>query len=130
MTGSRPAALAGSTGSGFVLGVAGMAGALGSLDTMLNIAFPDLTDDFDLSVADLRWVVLFYVVAYAASLLVAGRLADRFGHRTILRWGAWGTAATMVGCGLAPGYPALLGAGSRRASPPPPSWRRHRPWSR
>ena len=110
MTGSRPAALAGSTGSGFVLGVAGMAGALGSLDTMLNIAFPDLTDDFDLSVADLRWVVLFYVVAYAASLLVAGRLADRFGHRTILRWGAWGTAATMVGCGLAPGYPALLGA--------------------
>ena len=43
--------------------LAGAAGAFGSLDTAVNVAFPDLVDDFGLAVGDLQWVVGFYVLS-------------------------------------------------------------------
>jgi MFS family permease len=85
-----------------------MAGAFGSLDTMLNIAFPDLVDAFGIETADLVWVVVTFVLSYGIALLAAGRLADRLGHRQVLRWGAWASAAVMVACAVAPTYGVLL----------------------
>ena len=90
------------------LTLAGLAGAFGSLDTMLNIAFPDLVDAFGIETADLVWVVVTFVLSYGVALLAAGRMADRFGHRQTLRWGAWASAAVMVACAVAPTYGLLL----------------------
>lgn len=91
-----------------VLALPAAAGAYGSLDSILNIAFPDLTDDLGIEVAALQWVVISFVLSYSVVLVAAGRLADRVGHTSVMRWGAAGSAAALAWCGLAPSYPALL----------------------
>lgn len=52
---------------------------LASLDLfVVNVALPEMADDFDgSSLADLSWVINAYAIAYAALLLVFGRLAER-----------------------------------------------------
>ncbi len=74
-------------GSRATLVLAVVAGAFGSLDSALNIAFPDLVDDLGLSVADLRWVVVCFVLSYGALLVTAGRMGDRFDHLRVLMIG-------------------------------------------
>ncbi len=86
-----------------------LAGAYGSLDTMLNIAFPDLVDGLGLGVSDLQWVIVAYVLSYGGLLIGAGRLGDRFGHRRALRWGGVISALGMVACGVAPNLGVLVG---------------------
>lgn len=74
-----------------------LAGAFGSLDTAVNIAFPALTEAFDLTVSGLRWVVIYYVLTYGLSLLIAGRLGDQRGHARTL---ALGGVVAGLGLGL------------------------------
>ena len=81
-----------------------VAGAFGSLDTALNIAFPDLSAHFGLSVSELQWVVVAYVLAYGGPLLAAGQLGDRFGHRRVLSSGA---AVSIVALGLCAAAPSF-----------------------
>jgi len=48
--------------------------------TIVNIAFPDLYRSFPgASIAHLSWVLNAYNIAFAALLIVAGRLADVLG---------------------------------------------------
>src|SRR4051794_31702002 len=52
--------------------------------TIVNIAFPDLREDFaDWSLAGLSWVLNAYNIVFAALLVPAGRLADRIGCRRV-----------------------------------------------
>lgn len=88
--------------------VAGSAALLGSLDSALNIAFPDVTEHFDLNVAAIQWLVVTYVLTYAVLLLAAGRIADRIGHRDMLIWGLIVSTLAFVATGLAPTYASLL----------------------
>ena len=78
------------------------AGAFGSLDTSLNIAFPDLVADFDIETAQLQWVVVSFVLTYGGLLLAAGQLGDRVGHRRITSWcGFFSTVFTGKAASLA-----------------------------
>jgi EmrB/QacA subfamily drug resistance transporter len=90
--------------------LAGAGGAFGSLDTALNIAFPDLASSFDVEVADLQWVVISFVLSYGGLLLAAGQLGDRIGHRRMLMGGAAGSMVAMVLCAVAPSFGWFLGA--------------------
>jgi len=90
--------------------LAGGAGAFGSLDTALNIAFPDLVEDFGISEASLQWVVVSFVLAYGGLLLAAGHLGDRVGGQRMLAAGAGGSVVAMVACALAPSFPLFVGA--------------------
>ena len=50
--------------------------------TIVNIAFPDIRKSFpDASLAHLSWIINAYAIVFAAALVPAGRLADRFGRR-------------------------------------------------
>jgi EmrB/QacA subfamily drug resistance transporter len=50
--------------------------------TIVNIAFPDIRRTFPAEpLADLSWILNAYNVVFAAALVPAGRLADRFGRR-------------------------------------------------
>jgi EmrB/QacA subfamily drug resistance transporter len=95
-----------------VLTAVSIAVFVASLDLFIvNIAFPDIARDFpSASVADLSWVLNAYAIVFAALLVPAGRLADRFGRRrTFLA----GLGLFLVGsalCGLAPSVPALVAA--------------------
>ncbi len=84
------------------------AGAFGSLDSALNIAFPDLTTHFDLDVGGLQWVIVCFVLAFGGPLLAAGQLGDRLGHRRVLAAGAALTGLAFVVCALAPTFGILL----------------------
>ncbi|MCW2918877.1 MAG: putative family transrane transporter [Actinomycetia bacterium] len=55
--------------------------------TVLSVAEPDLTRSFGTSMAGLQWAVTGYTVAFAALLLSAGAVADRFGAHRVFRMG-------------------------------------------
>src|SRR5215469_12963938 len=78
------------------------------LDTSVNIAFPAITRGFDLSIGDIQWVVICYVLTYASLLLVLGRIGDTIGHALVFRIGlVWSTIALiLVGC--SPSFGAML----------------------
>lgn len=85
---------------------------MSSLDaTIVNVAFPEISRSFpDATRATLSWVLNGYTIAFAALLIVAGRVADRYGRKRVFLSGLFlFTAASML-CGLAPGEQALIAA--------------------
>ena len=75
----------------------GLGTATTQLDTSVNIAFPAITKGFDISISDIQWVVICYVLTYASLLLALGRIGDTVGHAIIFRIGLiWSTAALLL----------------------------------
>ena len=83
-----------------------------SLDvTVVNVAFPAIAGDFsDTSRNALSWILSGYNIAFAAALLSAGRLADRFGRRRIFYLGITVFTSSSIACGLAPSAEFLIAA--------------------
>src|SRR5262245_58391363 len=50
----------------------------------LNVALPELARDLDASQTELVWIVDAYAIVFAALLLPAGALGDRFGRKPLL----------------------------------------------
>lgn len=95
-----------------VLTVVSIAVFVASLDLFIvNVAFPDIQSDFAGStVSGLSWVLNAYAIVYAALLVPAGRLADRYGRR---RGFLLGMVVFLVGsalCGIAPSVETLVAA--------------------
>src|SRR5579884_1639954 len=55
----------------------------------VQLILPTLARAFSFSTEQLQWVVSLNVLAFGGGLLVAGRLADCFGHRRVFLWGLW-----------------------------------------
>lgn len=93
------------------LGVAGLAAFMVFLDTqVLFVAFPDIRASFaTVSYATLSWTLTAYTVALAATLVPAGRLADRWGRRRMFIVGLVGFTVASALCALAPNPAALIG---------------------
>jgi EmrB/QacA subfamily drug resistance transporter len=64
--------------------------------TVLNVALPTLGAQLHASASDLQWVVDAYVLAFAAAMLPAGWLGDRFGRRRVLLVGLVAFGLTSV----------------------------------
>jgi EmrB/QacA subfamily drug resistance transporter len=56
-------------------------------NTIVNVALPTLVDELDADVSQLQLVVDAYTLVFAALLLLAGALGDRFGRRRTLLGG-------------------------------------------
>jgi EmrB/QacA subfamily drug resistance transporter len=52
--------------------------------TILNVALPTMADAIDADTGDMQWIVDSYTVVFAAAMLPAGLLGDRFGRRRML----------------------------------------------
>src|SRR6201990_481663 len=86
----------------------GFGTAAAQLDTSVNIAFPAITRGFALSIADIQWVVICYVLTYASLLLALGRIGDTVGHAFVFRIGlVWSTIALLL-VGWSPSFGAML----------------------
>src|SRR5215472_16543165 len=86
----------------------GLGTAATQLDTSVNIAFPAITRGFDLSIGDIQWVVICYVLTYASLLLALGRIGDTVGPALVFRIGLiWSTVALLL-VGWSPGFAAML----------------------
>src|SRR3954449_4433771 len=60
---------------------------IGLDNTILNVALPNLQDEFDASTSTLQWIVDSYLLVFAGLLLTMGTLGDRFGRKLALQAG-------------------------------------------
>ncbi|HEY9313099.1 MFS transporter [Williamsia sp.] len=64
--------------------------------TIVNVAIPSIRDDLDASPAQIEWLVGGYVLAFAAVLITAGRLGDRYGRQKVFLVGIIGFTLASV----------------------------------
>ncbi|MGV9290231.1 MFS transporter [Streptomyces sp. NPDC003719] len=68
--------------------------------SVVAIANPAIGKDLGASTAELQWVTNSYLLALAASMILGGRLGDRFGRRFHYLAGVGGFVVTSVAIGL------------------------------
>jgi EmrB/QacA subfamily drug resistance transporter len=86
---------------GFILAAVCLSAFAINVDTtIVNVALPSLTRQLGAGTRDLQWIVDGYNLAFAALVLSAGNLGDRFGRRPTLLIGLLGFAAASVGAAL------------------------------
>ena len=77
--------------------------------TIVAVANPAIQSHLHASLAGIQWVSNAYLLALAVSLITAGKLGDRFGHKKVFLTGVVGFAASSAAVGL-------VGEHRRRAS--------------
>src|SRR3954447_24293227 len=55
--------------------------------TIVNVALPSIQSDLGFSQSSLAWVVNAYLIAFGGLLLLAGRLGDLLGRRSVFLTG-------------------------------------------
>ncbi|MGW4598089.1 MFS transporter [Streptomyces sp. NPDC004457] len=68
--------------------------------SVVAIANPEIGRELHASTAQLQWVTNAYLLALAATLILGGKLGDRFGRRTFYLAGVAGFALSSVAIGL------------------------------
>src|SRR5947208_15827511 len=76
----------------------------------INLALPAVRDDLGGGISGAQWTIDAYNITFAALLLSAGSLGDRFGRRRLLRSGLTVFVVASVACAAAPSLPLLLAA--------------------
>jgi EmrB/QacA subfamily drug resistance transporter len=76
--------------------------------TIVNVAVPYIVRDLDLTSTEVQWVQESYTLVFAATLLVFGVLADRWGRRRMLITGTALFAVASVIAALAGTGPLLI----------------------
>jgi EmrB/QacA subfamily drug resistance transporter len=69
--------------------------------TVVNVALPRIQDDLGFSTSDLAWVVNAYLIAFGGLLLLAGRLGDLVGRRSVFLAGLVVFTLASLACGVA-----------------------------
>jgi MFS transporter, DHA2 family, methylenomycin A resistance protein len=78
--------------------------------TVVNVAVKRIGDAFGGGVSELQWVISAYTLTFAALILTAGALADRYGARRVFTLGFVTFVLASMACGLAPSIGVLIGA--------------------
>ncbi len=96
---------------GWVLGLTSTAYFMVVLNSVVVItALPRMQRDLHAGVASLQWTLTAYNIAFAAGIITAAAVGDRFGRRRVFTIGlALFTAASAV-CAVAPDVSALIAA--------------------
>jgi EmrB/QacA subfamily drug resistance transporter len=77
---------------------------------IVNVALEPIQSDLGFSQSSLAWVVNAYLIPFGGLLLLAGRLGDLIGRRTIFLVGLAVFTAASLACGLAQSQGMLVGA--------------------
>jgi MFS transporter, DHA2 family, multidrug resistance protein len=79
--------------------------------TSVNIAIPSLQGCLDAGATELLWIIDIYALVFAATLLPAGAVGDRFGRKDALVWGLgmFGAGALFAGVSTSTGQ--VMGRG-------------------
>jgi MFS family permease len=79
-----------------------------SLDSAVNVALPAMADAFAIGPAEIRWVIICYVLSYAITSVVAGVVADRVGPVPVYTAGMWLSVVAFLLFSLVTSYPLML----------------------
>ncbi|MCP3967342.1 MAG: MFS transporter [Lentisphaerae bacterium] len=52
--------------------------------TSVNLIISSIAKDFNISLSQGQWMITSYLIGYASTVIIAGRLGDLFGHKKIL----------------------------------------------
>jgi MFS family permease len=77
---------------------------------IVNAAIPAIERDFHAAPSTLEWLVTGYNLAFAAAMIIGGRLGDCYGRRRIFAWGLALFTVMSVLCGVADGTTTLVAA--------------------
>src|SRR4051794_30695366 len=89
----------------------------------LNVAFPSLATQTHATMSQLQWIVDAYALVFAALLLPAGAIGDRYGRKPVLVWGLAIFALGAAGAALTTtpnvlvGFRAVMGVGAALVMP-------------
>lgn len=75
-----------------------------------NVALPSIDASLHASASSLELVIAGYGVAYAALLVLGGRLGDRYGRHRLFSFALVGFVMASLACGLAPTVGTLIAA--------------------
>lgn len=76
--------------------------------TVVNVAAPQISEDFHTSSTSLQWIVGGYPLAIAVGLIMGGRLGDLVGRKTMFIIGTSGFVLASALCGFAPDAGVLI----------------------
>lgn len=76
--------------------------------TIVNVALPTIQSSLNASLSDLQWVVDAYTLPFAALLLTAGTLGDRYGRKRMFLVGLVVFTLGSALCGFAPSLGVLI----------------------
>src|SRR5215471_5386039 len=76
--------------------------------SIVNVALPTIQSDLKANLSDLQWVVDAYTLPFAALLLTAGTLGDRYGRKSVFLVGLVGFTLGSALCGFAPNLGWLI----------------------
>ena len=95
-----------------ILAVAAVGTFMATLDTsIVNISLPAIAHNFNVPLnGAIEWVVIAYLVATAAIMLTAGRLADMIGRKTVWIAGLILFTVSSACCGISPTLTFLITA--------------------
>lgn len=96
---------------GWVLGLTSLSFFMCVLDSLVVItALPRMQQDLHVGLATLQWTVNAYGIAFAAAIVTAAALGDRFGRRRVFVFGLALFTAASAACALAPDASLLIAA--------------------
>lgn len=78
--------------------------------SIVNVALPAMQRELGVGAADIQWVSSIYLLACCVTVLVFGRLGDRYGKVRFFQVGVALFTAGSALCGLATTLPVLIGA--------------------
>lgn len=73
--------------------------------SIVNVAFPDILTEFDISRADASWIVTIYNIFYGSLLVVTGKTADQLGRKRLF---LTGLTVFAIGSAAAAAAPSLI----------------------
>ena len=96
---------------GWVLGLTSTAYFMVALDaTVVSTALPRMQADLHAGLTSLQWTLNAYGIAFAAGIITAAALGDRFGRRLIFTIGLALFTVASAACALAPSASDLIAA--------------------
>src|SRR6516164_224602 len=108
---STPADAQSQTRLGWVLGLTSTAYFMVVIDAVVVItALPRMQRDLGASLSSLQWTLNAYGIAFAAGIITAAALGDRFGRRLVFNSGLALFTLASVACALAPNVSDLIAA--------------------
>ena len=94
-----------------IVGATSVGFVVSQLDvSIVNVALASIAHDLHASLPSLQWTVDSYALAFAALMLSAGVLGDRFGARRLFVAGLALFALASLGCAFATDAPQLIAA--------------------
>lgn len=77
--------------------------------TIVNVALPSIQSDLGFTQSSLAWVVNAYLITFGGLLLLAGRIGDLVGRKTVFMAGLGVFTIASLVCGLAQSQEVLIG---------------------